>query len=125
MNTRISSKFHNGGLPMAAIRPDGRIVTDVYVRGSSTVTMTLVVDTGAHVSALPFVSLPPAVKAIPSSRPVTFFVAGTTVRTVRLRGASAETDVEPHGRGPSARTISPDIRVHLAPLGTAPFIGFD
>jgi hypothetical protein len=111
---------------VATILSDGRITVDVRVHGSPAATVNLIVDTGAEASALPFFSLPPAMRTAPKSQLVTFCIGGARIWTIRLNGAVAETDVEPHGRGGRVtQATSSPIRVHLQAIGTTPFIGFD
>jgi hypothetical protein len=111
---------------VATILSDGRIAADVRVSGSPVVTVNLIIDTGAEASALPFLRMPAAVRSAPVSRPpVTFLLGGAKILTIRLRGMVAETDVEPHGRGPATKATSSTIRVHFQAAGTVPFVGFD
>jgi hypothetical protein len=110
---------------VATILTGGRVTTDVEVGGSPTSTVTLIIDSGAEASALPFASMPSSVKSAPASRPITFYIAGTSILTFRMAGTSSQTDVEPHGGGHPTKATSRNIRVHHVAIGTAPFIGFD
>jgi hypothetical protein len=108
---------------MAYVRSDGRITADVMVRGKS---VSLIVDTGAEASALPFMSIPPSARGATSYGPITFVVAGTMVHTVNLTGVRADAAVEQHGGGRRRSvTTNSDVRVHFGAAGAVPFVGFD
>jgi hypothetical protein len=113
----------------ATVLTCGRIAADVRIAmpgGGGSSNVSLLVDTGAEASALPFVNMPAAVQGAGASHPITFHVAGTTVYTMRLNGPVAETEVEPHSRGVvTVQKAPPNIRVHFSAIGVAPFNGFD
>jgi hypothetical protein len=110
---------------MASILIDSRIVTEVAVSNSaSTHSASLIVDTGAELSAFPVCRLPSALK--PTGPVIKMRVGGSTISTFLVRGTTAEIAVEPAGGGvETVKRVKLALRVHYLSLPAGPFVNFD
>jgi hypothetical protein len=111
------------------ILPDGRVTTSIQlVHRASGVSgaATVIADTGAAKSALPYHALSTVLTNATLGPVVNFIVAGATISTMIANGLDAKIDTEPHGGGVvSIASSNMGVAIHYLNPGQTPFGTFD